>query len=373
MTAPALLRTGSIACCLLLATAIAQAAPPWKEGGLFKKLEANPDNAYPLTEDQGPWMIMAVTFSGEEADDQAKELVHELRSRFKLAAYTHEVDFDYSNKSAQGRGARMKYRVDQIHEIAVLVGDYSSYDDAVAQKTLRKLKHAQPDCLDLQKRVKEGKKDSRSLAALRLAQQFVLDLAESDKKNKGPMGHAFITTNPLLSDDYFVPKGVDKLVEEMNSLVKFSLLDCPGRYTCKVATFTGNVVIDQNLVKEIQNGAEMPSRLEEAEVMANQLTIALRQKGYEAYQFHDRYSSIVTVGSFNSVGTPLPDGRIEIDPQLHAYMQTFGAEKQMLPGQAAPTVGQPKSIARIPFDIQPMPVEVPRRAYSRDYDRANDR
>ena len=53
------------------------------------------------------------------------------------------------------------------------------------------------------------------------------------------MRNAFITTNPLLPDEYFVPKGLDRLVLEMNEPVKYSLLDCPGKYTVKIATFTG--------------------------------------------------------------------------------------------------------------------------------------
>lgn len=353
----------------------ALAAPPWRSVALFKWAAADPEESYTLTEEQGPWMIMAVTFSGDEADSQAGELVQELRTRYKLSAYTHEVQFDYS-KGTVGRGIdqfgapmRMKYQLDQIREIAVLVGNYSSVDDPAAQKVLKKLKYAHPDCLDLEKRVQQGKKDSRSLGALRLTQKVVQSLAESSKKDRGPMGHAFITTNPLLPDEYFVPQGLDPLVVKMNEPVKYSLLDCPGKYTCKVATFTGHVLIDQKLVKEVENGKEMPSRLEEAAQKAHELTLALRAKGYEAYEFHDRYASMVTVGSFNSVGTPRKDGKIEIDPTLHAIMRTFGADQQVVPGEAAPRVGKVKELAGIAFDIQPMPVEVPRRSIGRDYDR----
>ena len=69
------------------------------------------------------------------------------------------------------------------------------------------------------------------------------------------MGHAFITTNPMLLSDYFVPKGgIDELVLRMNKGVTHSLLDCPGKYTVKVATFTGAVVLDQQEIHKIQNG-----------------------------------------------------------------------------------------------------------------------
>jgi hypothetical protein len=86
-------------------------------------------------------------------------------------------------------------------------------------------------------------------------------------------------------------------------------------------------------------------------------------KGYEAYEFHDRYASIVTVGSFNSVGTPRPDGKTEINPEIYKIMKTFGAESVTLPGQTT-AVTPLKTLVGIPFDIQPIPVQVPKRSIS---------
>ncbi len=202
-----------------------------------------------------------------------------------------------------------------------------------------------------------------------MIQQAVLPEG-NPKKKRGPMRNAFITTNPLLPDEYFVPKGIDRLVLEMNEPVKFSLLDCPGKYTVKVATFTGRVVIDQKQIQEIEKkNKPFDSQLADAADKAHRLTMALRQKGYEAYEFHDRYASMVTIGSFNSVGTPRPDGKIEINPQAHAIIETFGAERKVIPGQAAPQLGKPKSEAGIGLDIQPMLVEVPKRSLAAQYER----
>lgn len=352
----------------------AAAPPPWKRMELFKRIEADPNKSYQLTESNGPWMIMAVTFSGDNAEEQARELTHELRSRYKLPAYTHQVSFDYS-KDTDGRnkqlgGARRaRYRMEHVREIAVLVGDYHAVDDREAQKVLDKLKYAQPDCLDIEQRAKDGKQESRSLAIWRVVERSLV--SDEQKKQKGPMGHAFITTNPLLPNEYFAPKGIEKMVLEMNEPVKHSLLDCPGKYTVKVATFNGTVVIKQETIRELQEnkGKKMPSQLAVAGEKAHNLTEALRRKGYEAYEFHDRYASIVTVGNFASVGTPRQDGKIEINPQIHAIMQTFGAEKTFVPGQATPTIGNPKIIADVALDTQPIPVEVPKRSISMAYER----
>ena len=135
----------------------------------------------------------------------------------------------------------------------------------------------------------------------------------------------------------------------------------------KVATFTGHVVIDQKVIKQVESGAALGSRLADAADKAHRLTLALREKGYEAYEFHDRYSSIVTVGSFKTPGTPRSDGRTEINPAIHKIMTTFGAQTTVVPGKAAPEVGRPKKLVGIPFDLQPLPVEVPLRSLSSDY------
>ena len=65
------------------------------------------------------------------------------------------------------------------------------------------------------------------------------------------------------------------------------------------------------------------------------LTVALRTRGVEAYEFHDRHESIVTVGSFDSVGQPRVDGKTEINPAVHQVMAMYGATRQPIPGQGS--------------------------------------
>ena len=183
------------------------------------------------------------------------------------------------------------------------------------------------------------------------------------------MGGAFMTTNPLLPREFFVPKGIDKFVVEINKGVKFSLLDCKKKYSVKVATFNGqSVLLTPKVIEQMKKGAEPKSRLVEAAEKAHKLTEALRAKGVEAYEFHDRGSSIVTIGGFDSVGTPQPNGQIELNPAIFAIMQKYGAEKSVAGGQAQ--VGKPKSEAGVPFDVQPLPVEVPQRSIAADYARS---
>lgn len=371
-----------VAFVVLASSVTALASPPWQRIAVFKRVEADPNKTYPLTDKHGPWLILAVTFSGDEAADQANELVQELRSRYKLNAYTYEVKLDFSDRASGrrtdhfGQPVRMKYRIEQMDEIAVMVGNFSSADDVEAQKVLKKLRQIRPDCLDTEKRAKEGKREYRSLAALREIQDRINRQIDQTRKPSGPMRHAMLATNPLMPDEYFAPKGVDSLVLKMNAPVKYSLLNCPGRFTCKIATFNGSVLIDQAKIKEVLEGKKLESRLEDAAAKAHEMTMALRAKGYEAYEYHDRYASIVTVGSFNSVGTPRTDGQIEINPQLHKIIETFSAPKQVVPGLAAPKLGEPfivkTKMGRIPCDIQAVPVLVPQKSIASQYARGAD-
>ena len=85
-----------IALVILAAPRPLPAAPPWNKLVVFKHLETDPKEMYAIDEDNGPWMIMAATFSGEGAEDQARQLIHELRSEFKLPAYSYQKKFEFS-------------------------------------------------------------------------------------------------------------------------------------------------------------------------------------------------------------------------------------------------------------------------------------
>lgn len=366
-----------IACALCggwWATGRVEAAPPWKSIDLFRRLEADPAKTYPLTEAQGPWVIMAVTFSGPSAEEQARELVYVLRSQYKLPAYMHRMSFDFRDP-VDGRGIdrfgqpkRMKHQRDKVvDEIAVLVGDFQAVDDPEAQKVLEKIKYARPECLDPEYIARKGDKVSRPLAMFRTTVQSMMP-DWHEQKQYGPMGHAFITSNPLLPDDYFRPGGLDKFVVDLNKNLEHSLLDCPGKYTVRVATFRGAVLVDQKQIRAAEAGAKaIPSRLEEAAQKAHQLCEALRKQGVEAYEFHDRTSSWVTVGSFDSIGATRPDGKIDLYPQVLKIIEQYGT---------APAVGSstpyttPKALGGIAFDVQPLPVEVPRPSIAADYNRS---
>ncbi len=371
-----------------LAPRMASAQRPWQRLNLFKRVEVDPKASYMIQREHGPWMIMAATFAGDGAEQQARELVLELRSQHKLESYLHRIEFDHSGETMTGRGVdrygkpqRMKYlneRNAHSDQFAVLVGNYSSLEDPTAEKELQRIKGMEPKSLDIVELAKSNRKTYQQLVGFRLSQkvsdtqrlqstlakQYQGDgkiMVRNSTRQYGPMGSAFLTRNPLLPEDQTEDNIVDKFVYDMNKDVKHSLLNCSGKYSVKVATFTGTVVVDQKQIRRIQQDGSMKSRLAEAALRAHELCEALRIKGYEAYEFHDRCASIVTVGSFDSVGTPRADGKIEINPQVLQTMKRFSVDP--ITGSA------PETLVGIPFDVQALPVVVPRRSFAADYAR----
>jgi hypothetical protein len=272
----------------------------------------------------------------------------------------HKQHYDFTEKvrglgvNKYGDPKQMKYAraTKEFDEIAVMVGNYPGLEDSDLQKTLQKIKFLKPECLD-----RSGKKPTtQRYATLREFQKMVTP--DKDAKTKGPMAKAFATRNPLLPEDYDAIRGLDPAVVDWNRNAEFSLLTNPGKYTVKVATFRGVSTWKKDEIEQLERG-QMRSRLEEAATKANKLAKLLRSQGVEAYEFHDRHESIVCIGNFDTVGSPREDGKIEINPSVHKIMKDYGAQQLPLPGQA--NLGlQPRQLKGINFDVQPMPVEVPR-------------
>jgi hypothetical protein len=292
-----------------------------------------PRGDYSLAQENGPWLIVAASFSGDGAEKQASDLARELRERFRLQAYLHEMSFKFGDE-APGRGldaygapVRRRYqRGDQVREHAVLVGDFASIDDPNAQQTLGRIKTLHPDALNV-----DASKSAQSMIQVRRFEDALMEKLGKPRK-RGPMAQAFFTRNPLLPREYFVPKGIDPFVAKMNEGVEHSLLDCAGQYTVQVATFRGKTILQtsgeaDSADKPFWSIGKKDDRnpLVEAAENAHLLTHELRAHGFEAYEFHDRTESFVTIGSFAQAAQRLPDGRIVPVPGVQKIIETFGA------------------------------------------------
>lgn len=384
---------------LLTSMAAAVAAPQlWEQLIPRKAVSADPNQDYTLTEQNGPWLVMATSFTGEEGKAQAEELVLELRRKYNLPAYYYGMEFDMGDMNP-GRGIdeygapiKRRYNREEVVEHAVLVGEFPAVDDPEAQKLLKQIKQITPEAL----KVAEGEDTAQSMALVREIQNRARERINPQQK-RGPMGHAFLTRNPILPREYFVPKGIDPEVAKWNEGVEYSLMKCPAKYSIRVATFRGRTTFETFDTKHNEKRRKSKKKLdplEEAAINAHKLTVALRAKGWEAYEFHDRQESYVTVGSFDT-GNQLPDGRIELnDREAQIIANTFGAatpnniferpapqdiqeeerRKQQfnrLFAQRGETFDglHPKRFVGLPFDIIPEPVVVPKKSISAAYAR----
>ena len=169
-----------------------------------------------------------------------------------------------------GNPRRMRHQNNNaVSEVAVLVGNYTSVDDPNAQRDLKRIK-----ALSLKSLNSEADKSSRTFAELRKLHKDLLGKNQTGKNALGPMKLAFITTNPLLPDEYFRPKGIDRFVAQLNEGMKYSLLECPDTYTVRVATFSGLVAVNPAHIKEIEKNNITSSRLEEGALKAHRLAVA---------------------------------------------------------------------------------------------------
>jgi hypothetical protein len=244
----------------------------------------------------------------------------------------------------------------------VLVGNYASVDSVEIEKALDRIKHIKPATL-----VQEYRgTSSQRYAALRYIVRTVT--RDPEVKLKGPMGAAFVTANPLLPEEYFHSQGLDPFLIEINEDLEYSLLKCPGNYTVRVATFTGvDTMKPAEFERKISERRNL-SKIDEAAIKASKLCAALREKGIEAYEFHDRTESMVTIGSFADYGSQRADGKIEINPAMHRIMEQYGPIETTLPNG---TIGlQARLLAGIAFDAQPWPVQVPRQSAAAAYNQS---
>jgi len=375
---PALL----IAVCPALAAGVAHGQTGWLPTSWFSQTEVDAKQMFPLAEKDGPWLVLATTFRGEGAREDARALVQELRSRHRLEAYTHEKSFDYTGRqqgvgfNPDGTPKTMRYaNAAQVLEVAVLVGDFASCEDARAQKALQKIKALRPAAL--------GGADAKGGLVSEFLQANRQHLAAAG--TKPPMHAAMLIPNPLLPADYFNRQEVDAFVEEMNADVTHSLLDCPARYSVRVATFTGSGMIGgavektestpaaggmvdvTKLINAMRGqgwqdpqlrGVNGESRLVEAADKAHRLTQALRRAGWQAWEFHDRESSFVCVGSIEQLAVQQADGKPAVNPEIARIVSGLGPN----PAKLTQGVIEPRGFDGIFLDVDPKPIEVPRKS-----------
>ncbi|MDA0831752.1 MAG: hypothetical protein O2955_12635 [Planctomycetota bacterium] len=316
------------------------------------------DQPNTLTKKHGPWMILVASIRpriDEKNKDEAQykkdaakayaaadALVAELRKK-GIPAYKFVQKGEVEEVETLDRLGRQQLRHvnTQQERICVLAGNYESIDDRIAQDTLKWIKE------DFEPKSLNG---------------------GNFQKTPGrptPLSGAFLTMNPMLTPAEVRSKRRDPLLRELNNGAEFSLLENDGKYTVVVASFYGKSLtqmgaIDQRKADQVFRKV---SRLDEAGLDAWKLAHILRDKRHiEAYVLHDRYQSVVTVGSFDS-----PD-----DPEIQKIMQVFGAKitihpqngNEILTAEVITNQEQDSKQGNIlrtfVFDPKPQLIEIPR-------------
>lgn len=297
-------------------TSVCLLLPPAASAG---RIDATPGRDYSVTKEHGPWMICVATFKktgvdrpdeieGENADETvaleaAQKLVLELRQK-GLPAYVFELQKERQTVVTQSRSGERQVRKTMADDAqyAVLAGNYTSNKNDVATKSLAWVKQFNPASFGTE-------------ARYRLS-----------PGRRGPLAGAFLTINPLLSQAEVAARTIDedeiKLLKKLNAGNEFPLHECGGKYTLIVKDFSGRTVMKSKAGFNKNDSWDESTMMKSGEVMGKagydawRLCAALRNRGVDAYLWHEKYRSIVTVGAFNSAD----------DPGVRSYKKRFGAD-----------------------------------------------
>lgn len=323
-----------------------------------KKVDANPEKDYLLTEVEGPWLILAETFTGPMGQQRAKQLVLELRKDFDLPAWYYKEKFDFSRPDFElGPNQKpLKYANPASYEaFAVMVGEFDSVDHPQVDQVLAKVKKIQPQTFSSV----SAETEVGAMSTIRRMHNQLNDLLKSEnREQRGPMFNAFVTRNPLLPDSFTKSPEVDSFVRKLNQGVEHSLLKNEGKFTVVVRTFEGlsTTVIGGRAKSELVPSKD---RLDTSMDLANQMVTALREQGVEAYEFHDRTKSIVTIGAFDSLGYEGPNG-FQYLPEIKHIMKEYAGTQRVGLDPNRNMVTYTNGIKKIPYDVSPYPIAVPK-------------
>ncbi|MCP4170331.1 MAG: hypothetical protein GY758_06110 [Fuerstiella sp.] len=331
------------------------------------KIDAVQGKRYSLTAQHGPWMIMVAALrdvpeerrieGGLTAWEAADKLVYELRIK-GIPAYTFLQSMqvgklDTFSSGAAGQGER-KF-ISRHEAIAVLAGNFRTPDQSDPKNSAKAMLSFIKN--DFQPSFLKEKKHGGIFAIT--------------PGRPSPLSRAHMTVNPVRSVSSVKANTVDSLVRKLNSNMEHSLLRNKGKYSLRVATFRGNAILQidhrTSEKEERQFKNVFGSNLDESGTKAWELTEGLRtasragyDRNFEAYVFHDRHESYVTIGSFDRPN----------DPRIAEHAKRFGgkykehqgrevltAELFTIPRNVTPT--QPAEKLWM-FDTVPRLIQVPR-------------
>jgi hypothetical protein len=327
--------------------------------GLIVAARADPVVAdpYAITPEAGPWVICAASYVGEDSSNLSHQMAERLRTDYHLAAYIfdrgdaeRQKDYEEHLQEEKAWGVHLPFRHPRYTpNCAVLIGGFASLEEANA--ALLKVKKLDAPLVKLSSgqdaRDEEfliGKKDEQPNRATEMVRVKI-----------NPLARSFVVRNPTVPAEKVESPKVDPAWKELNAPESYSLLKNPKAWTLVVKEYAGPTSIQQQTSSSSVMGKLSQPDFKPGEAMAaaglqaHHLAEFLRDKriGFDAYVLHTRFSSIVTVGAFDS-----PD-----DPELQRTKRRLEA----LSFKADPRSSGAGTAGGDPIGLfpHPLPMEVP--------------
>ena len=268
-------------------------------------------------------MISIISYTGPDAPFMARQMVIELRQEpYRLPAYVYNFGAEERRKEYE----RVKALIEQQRRVfpgqqsaarsaaatsgtcaveeqcGVLLGGYANEQHARrALENLRKLRPLDSARVQLHSTV-SGTFDP--------ANPNRVDQTESTHIN--PFLQAFLVRNPTQKIER--PSEWDQLdvhvLKKLNADEPFSLFKCPRPITLAVTQFQTPTVVQPKsatgaFLENIGLAKKTPQQVDSAALNAHSLAEVLTKScGLKAYVLHTQYSSVVTVGEFDSPQDP---------------------------------------------------------------------
>jgi hypothetical protein len=301
----------------------------------------DPTREYMVTSAQGPWMVCVAYYSGEEAPMDAVRLVQELWTSYQMRAFIFNYGAEERRKELEHRkevirerleylrkmnvepDPHMKIRVPHMHieeQCAVLVGSFKDMESARRNlDAIKKLKAPDPQRVRIQH------------------EMFIYDAKTGSGKKVpvNPFTQAFVVRNPSLPSERPANQGeMDlALLQKLNAGEPYSLLKCPKRFTLAITQLQMPTVVQSketssSFLESLGFGSRAVTHQDSAALSAHNLAEVLRNVHHrEAYVLHTRFSSIVTVGSYDSAEDPRINHDIEELNRLLTSLTTLDRQQ----------------------------------------------
>jgi hypothetical protein len=315
-------------------------------------LEEKPDinRDIQITPKDGAWVIFLIGCAGDDGPEQARKWVQEMRTnpayRFPAHVFYYgaeerrkenervkkliaeQMEFFRQNKFVPDEPIKIKHRKIDV-QYAVLLGGYS--DRESAKTALERMRHLPvPDS-------KKVNLEGRFWSKPGTNQSYV--------EYVSPFLHAFACKNPSVKEQNG-PMSKEEAIKELaevrglNADESYSLFNCKRAVTLAVKGFqTPSMMKGQETTTSIMGSKGLRSDgIDRAKLDAHQLAETLRKLKLEAYVLHTSFSSLVTVGGFDSID----------DPALKSMQEMLARKLNEVP------------YSQIQFFQQPVPMPVPR-------------